>query len=170
VDAPQLSITEWVVLALLDEGPAHGFALARELQATGDVGRVLTVRRPLVYRALDRLVAAGLAAPQRTEPGDAGPNRVVHEITEAGRWAARGWLEEPVAHVRDLRLEFLAKVILLRRSHRSPAALVDAQRRALAAQLTALADPADVVDEVELWRLHNARAAAAFLTELGSRR
>ncbi len=47
VDA-ELSLTEWVVLALLGERPAHGFALARELAAGGDLGRILTVHRPLV--------------------------------------------------------------------------------------------------------------------------
>ena len=72
---PELSLTEWVVLAVLVEAPIHGFAIAKELRPDTDLGRILTVHRPLVYRALDRLVAAGLAEPHHTEPGAAGPTR-----------------------------------------------------------------------------------------------
>ena len=53
--------------------------------AKGPVGRVLTVRRPLIYRALDRLVALGLATPVHSEPGDGGPQRLVHKATPAGK-------------------------------------------------------------------------------------
>ncbi|MGH8947639.1 MAG: PadR family transcriptional regulator, partial [Acidimicrobiia bacterium] len=69
------STTEYVVLGLLTEGPTHGFAISKVLQPGTNLGRVITVRRPLVYRALDRLVDAGLAEPAHTEPGAAGPNR-----------------------------------------------------------------------------------------------
>ena len=47
-----LSLTEWIVLALVAEGPSHGFAIAKELRADSDLGRVMTVQRALVYRAL----------------------------------------------------------------------------------------------------------------------
>ena len=86
----ELSLTEWVVLALLVEGPAHGFALAKHLQPDADLGRVVSVHRPLVYRALDRLVAAGLAESHHTEPGRAGPRRAVHGATTEGRDALDG--------------------------------------------------------------------------------
>lgn len=166
--AQALSLNEWVVLALLAEQPAHGFALARQLRAHGDIGRILTVHRPLVYRALDRLVDAQLAEPQHTEPGDAGPNRTVHRITDAGRRALDQWLREPVQHVRDLRIEFLVKMRLTERARRDPAPLVVAQYDALADtldNLTHLDPDADIVDE---WRRYNAQAATRFLTQLAS--
>lgn len=163
------SLTEWVVLGLLAEGPTHGFALARQLTPGSEVGRVLTVRRPLAYRALDRLVADGLAAPQRTEPGDAGPQRTIHRITPAGRRRLDAWLDKPVDHVRDLRIEFLLKLVLLRRTGRSPAALIGRQRSRLAETLRALEAGADE-DEVALWRHHSALAVASFLDALEGRR
>lgn len=166
MEDPDLSLNEWVVLALLAEGPAHGFALARELEAGSDLGRILTVRRPLVYRALDRVVTAGLAEPHHTEPGTAGPNRTVHVVTTTGRRAVRRWLDRPVDHVRDLRIEFLAKLRLRARSGRDPAELVVAQRRALADTLEGLLALEDGADEVDLWRHHNAAAVAAFLDDL----
>ena len=83
--AAELSLTEWVVLALVGESPTHGFAIARELRPESDLGRILTVHRPLVYRALDRLSDAGLVAEAATEPGDAGPTRTIMKITHHGQ-------------------------------------------------------------------------------------
>jgi DNA-binding PadR family transcriptional regulator len=165
-DTPHLSVTEYVVLGLLAEGRRHGFALAKELDTGSDVGRVLTVRRPLVYRALDRLTEAGYTEPVITERGK-GPRRVIHRITDAGRARLEEWLNEPVEHVRDLRIELIVKLTLLSRSGHSPFELVRKQRAALAPTLTALDDAdSDEADHVELWRRHNATAAAAFLEEL----
>lgn len=163
---PRLSVTEYAVLGLLGEGPSHGFAIARELSVDGDVGRVLTVRRPLVYRALDRLVEAGCAEPVTTEKGE-GPNRVIHRITSGGRQRLRGWLAEPVEHVRDLRIAFLLKLALLRRAGKSPLGLIQEQRALLDPTLTALDEVNGGPDDhVRLWRQHNAAAAMAYLDEL----
>lgn len=161
----ELSVTEYAVLGILAEATSHGFAVAKELAANAEVGRILTVRRPLVYRALDRLVDQGLAEPVTTEKSDSGPNRTIHRVTRSGRARLRRWLGEPVAHVRDMRIEFLLKLAILRRSGTSPADLVRAQKDSLQPTLEALDDP-QTDDHVEIWRRHNARAAGAFLDEL----
>ena len=168
-DQPRLSRTELAVLGLLAERPAHGFAIFKELKPATEVGRVFTVRRPLVYRALDRLVGAGLAESAHTEPGDAGPQRVIHTITPSGRKRLAAWLDEPVEHVRDIRIEFLLKLALLERSGLSPLALVRRQRTALQATLDALDDPDRHPDNVELWRHHNAAATTSYLEHLEAR-
>ncbi len=162
------SLNRWVVLALLVEEPAHGFALARALDADGDLGRILTVRRPAVYRAIDQLVDDGLIEPIQTEPGDAGPDRTVYRPTAVGRSDLDGWLASPVAHVRELRVGFLLKLRLLERRGRSSRRLITAQRRALDETIERLIDrptgpDADVVDR---WRSHNAAAVARFFDEL----
>lgn len=162
------SITEYAVLGVLASGPSHGFAISKQLGPEAQLGRILTVRRPLVYRALDRMVEAGNAEPVTTEKGDAGPNRIVLKITVAGADLLETWLSEPVEHVRDLRIEFLLKLTLLERLGRSPAGLIERQRKALDATLVAL-DDLHPGDHVELWRRHNAVAAAAFLDDLGAR-
>lgn len=163
------SLGEWAVLGLLAGGPAHPFALARDMGGGGPLGRVLTVRRPLVYRAVERLVAAGLVARDRKEPGEAGPERTVYRITAAGRAALDGWLAAPVPHVRDLRLGFLLKVALLRRSGRPIGPLVVAQREALEGTFSSLAALPEDPDAPDLWRYHSAAAAAAFLEDLERR-
>lgn len=169
MEPPQLSVTEYAVLALLAEEPSHGFAMSKELEAASKVGRVFTVRRSLVYRALDRMVDMGYAEPVTTEK-DQGPKRVIHRITRAGRRRLRSWLTEPVEHVRDLRIEFLLKLAFLQRSGESPLGLIREQRAALESTLTALDDPGErATDHVELWRRHNAAAAAAYLADLEDR-
>jgi PadR family transcriptional regulator AphA len=162
---PSLSLTEYAVLGLLGEGPTHGFAMSKELATAGEIGRIITVRRPLVYRALDRLVANGLAEPRHTEPGDAGPKRTIHRITRRGRNRLRDWLAQPVSHVRDMRIDFQLKLILIERSGRSPLELVRAQRSVLEPTITALEEPS-AFDHLELWRRQNAVAAAGYLDHL----
>lgn len=161
------SLTEWVVLAILAEAPTHGFAVARQLEAGSDLGRVLTVHRPAVYRAIDRLVTAELAEASGIEPGSAGPHRTVHRPTRRGHGALRRWLRTPVTHVRDLRIEFLVKARLHQRRGLDPAPLMTAQRNVLDTTLAGLlhAGSDDVVDR---WRHHSAQAARAFLDELSS--
>lgn len=160
-----LSVTEYAVLGLLAEGPNHGFVLSKQLESDSDVGRILTVRRPLVYRALDRLVNNDLAEPVHTEKGDAGPNRVVHRVTAAGRRELSRWLSRPVDHVRDMRIELLLKIALLIRSQTSPVSLIADQRRNIQPTLRAL-EAAASNDHVEIWRQHSARAATTYLEEL----
>ena len=72
-DAIELSLGEWAVLGLLVTSPAHGFALAKELRADGRWGRIWTVPRPLVYRALPTLEASGLISMDRAEASRLGP-------------------------------------------------------------------------------------------------
>lgn len=163
----ELSLTEHAVLAILGEAPSHGFAIAKELDPESEPGAVFTVPRTLVYRALDRLVASGYAEKISTEKGG-GPRRVVHGATDRGRLELRRWLSQPVAHVRDLRIEFLLKVTFLRRSRLSPLRLIAVQRDTLAATFDALSDPpVDPLDHVEQWRRSNATAAARYLETLG---
>lgn len=165
---PGLSLNEWVVLALLRERPSHGFAVARELRADADLGRMLTVHRPLVYRALDRLVAEGLVEAHQTEPGAAGPTRTLHRPTRRGRAALDRWYQQPVAHIRDLRIEFLVKLRLTQRAGRDVRPLVDAQRQVLADTFDHLTRPGPDADVVDLWRHHNATAARNFLDEVAA--
>jgi DNA-binding PadR family transcriptional regulator len=169
VPAPRPSLTEWAVLAALTERPAHPFAVARLLGEDGELGRVLTVRRPLVYRAFQRLEAAGLCRADHTEPGSGGPERTVYRVTPAGRRLLADWLAQPVVHVRGLRLEFLLKVRLTVRAGRSPLPLVEAQQAVLTPAFAALTGDQRDGDEVGLWRHHNAAAARAFLDDLATR-
>ena len=160
---PTLSLNEWAVLGLLAERPRHGYDIAAELQPDAELGQVWRLDRPLVYRAVERLVALGLAEAQGTEPGAGGPPRTVHAATDEGRERLDGWLREPVEHVRDMRSGFLLKLVVARRLGVDAGPLVRAQRERLDAQLPALGAPPPPDHVVALWRHHAARAARDFL-------
>ena len=127
---PEMSLPEWLVLAILSQQPAHGFAVAQRTASSGDLGRVWQIPKAVVYRAIGRLIEAGLLVPEGTEPG-LGPQRTVYAATEDGRAAAERWLHEPVEHVREIRSELLLKLALLDRAREDPAGLLRAQRAVL---------------------------------------
>src|SRR3954468_19668769 len=91
----QLTTGEWAVLGLVAEGATHGFAVARALEPGGEVGRVWSMRRPLVYRTLEVLAKRELTRTAGTEASTAGPQRTLVDVTGEGRRRVEEWLEEP---------------------------------------------------------------------------
>ena len=163
---PTLSLNEWAVLGVLVDRPRHGYDIAAELQPGTPIGDAWRLTRQLVYRALERLDALGLAEPRRTEPGDAGPPRTVYGATRRGRAMLRAWLDTPVTHLRDVRSALLLKLVLLERLGLERGPLVRAQRTAFEPQIDRLHDVPTTEEVITLWRHHSAAAAAAFLDEL----
>ncbi|MGI5244968.1 PadR family transcriptional regulator [Dactylosporangium sp. CA-139066] len=167
---PSLSLPEWIVLTLVDEAPAHGFAVAALTAEDGDVGRVWHVPRPIVYRAVDRLTAAGLLVVAGTQAGRRGPQRSILSATPEGAAAVAEWLARPVGHVRDLRSEFLVKLALLTRRGAPLDGLVAAQRTVIAPLEPALArrraEATGFPAILAAWRHETARAALNFLNGL----
>jgi DNA-binding PadR family transcriptional regulator len=163
-----LSLNEWAVLACLVERPRHGYDIAAALDPATDVGTVWRVPRQLVYRALDRLDALGLASPRQEEPGEGGPPRQVYAATARGRDRLDRWLAEPVEHLREVRSALLLKLVVGRRLGVDPRPLVEAQRARFDPALDALAVPPPGDDPVALWRHHSAAAVAAFLEDYRS--
>lgn len=166
--APRLGLAEWTVLAVAAERAVHGFAIAALTASDGDLGRVWQIPRPVVYRAIGRLVDSGLIAAEAVEAAG-GPPRTLYAATPFGRDRLQSWLAEPVPHVRDLRSEFLLKLAVLHRRGVDPAPLVAAQRAVLepiVAALGAEPDDADTFDRMlAAWRRVSAEAALAFLDE-----
>jgi len=162
-----LSLTDWVVLGLVAESPAHGFAVARALEADAQLGQVWTVRRSLVYRALDHLEAARLVEPARTERGEQGPHRTVYRATRRGRARLARWLDEPVNHPREFRAELLVKFILLARGNRPLAPLAMRQRARFAVMVDGLAanarDASGADRVVARWRVESVEAISRTL-------
>ena len=158
------------MLGAVAEGPTHGFALARRLGPAGDLGRVWTLPRPVVYQALKKLAERRMVAPGATEPGVRGPNRTIVSVTPAGRRALERWLRSPVPHVRDIRSELLLKLALLERAGADAAPLVGAQRQVLAGRLEHLVaqrDAADGFDRVlAAWRIASVGAVMEVLAAL----
>ena len=168
----ELTAGEWAVLALLAESPTHGFAVARAMAPEGEVGRIWSVRRPLVYRAIETLTELGLVRPAGTVSSPSGPQRTVLEVTPNGKRALTLWLRQPIAHVRDARSLLMLKLLFLTRRGADLEPLLSAQRTRfseLAERLAGAAEEAEGFDRaLLLWRLESTAAAKRFVeTMLG---
>ena len=120
---------EYVALGFLIESSMHGYELRERLSA--GLGTVWRVAASQLYNVLGRLERKGLVT-RRVEPQEGRPSRNVYAVTPKGEQAFWSWVVSPVRHLRDVRVEFLAKVYLLRRlaPERVPA-LVDAEIESL---------------------------------------
>jgi PadR family transcriptional regulator AphA len=161
---------EWAVLGVLAGSPAHGFAVARRLAAGGDLGRVWSMTRPRVYRAIADLAANGLVEPVGEAASERGPARVVYAATANGRERLERWLSEPVEHVRDVRSELLLKLALLDAAGIAPGPLLVAQRARIVPALESLerafADAAGFDAVLLRYRVAMARGVVSFIDEL----
>jgi len=164
------SLTEWAVLGLLCERPAHGWEIARALGADGEVGLVWRTSRALVYRAIAVLRDLGYVEERGSTPSSSGPDRILLAPTARGRQGLRRWLGRAVPHVRDLRSELMVKLLLLHRAGRDATPLLKAQLSVLERDERALArgvaDNSGFGATVAVWRLSSARAARAFVETL----
>jgi DNA-binding PadR family transcriptional regulator len=76
---------ETMALAMLEQGPAHGFDILRRLDLAGNGS--LELKEGSLYPALYRLEAAGLirSAWEAPQAGRRGPRRRVYSLTKKGR-------------------------------------------------------------------------------------
>jgi DNA-binding PadR family transcriptional regulator len=166
-----LSLAEWTVLALISEGPTHGFAISQLTAPGGELGRIWHLPKPVIYRAIGRLEEAGLIVPQGVESGR-GPQRTIYAATPAGRQAATAWLDTPVAHVRDVRSQLLIKLALLDRAGADATGLLRRQKAILHPIASAIATerPQGKGFDATLlaWRRAAAAAALSFLEDITS--
>ena len=128
------------LLALLEEGPAHGYHLKGAFEAR--TGGVWTVNVGQVYTTLDRLHGEGLVDPvdddDPAEANSGGRDRRRWRLTTAGKAALDDWFDEGPADTSPPRDELLVKVLLA--FGRSPAealAVIDRQRAELYRQAQA---------------------------------
>lgn len=152
------SLAEHACLVLVAQGTSHGWAVGTLLAPSGELGRVFTLSRPLTYRAVDGLVQQGLV--RRKEGSGSTRDPAVLTPTAAGRRAALAWLDSPVDHIRDVRVELMLKLLLRQRGDLPLEPLLSAQLEALPFEQLLRSDDDDLV---AVWRREQARAVQAFL-------
>ena len=97
------------VLALLAAKPAHGYELRTSFEeAVGDQWGGMNIGH--LYQVLDRLARDGLITSER-QPQPVKPDRVMHQLTPAGRAELDRWLSEPSVRQRGYRDDFFLKVM-----------------------------------------------------------
>lgn len=111
---------DYPVLGMLYSGPSHGYDLCRDLRER--LGEIWGLRTSHIYALLSGLEKDGLVRHDRVDQ-ETRPAKKVFSITDEGRRVFLEWLRSPVQNVRDLRLEFLAKLHFARFD--SPAAVTE---------------------------------------------
>src|SRR5829696_10215963 len=97
------------VLALLADRPSHGYELKAAFQsAVGPQWGPLNIGH--LYQVLDRLSRDRLVSSQRVAQ-QVRPDRVVYEITGAGRAELRRWLDAPSPRTGGFRDDFFLKLM-----------------------------------------------------------
>jgi len=171
---PQTSAPLSIELALLGyvrSHAMHGYEIYQKLLNPGGLGDVWRIKQPLLYAYLKRLEAEGLLRATVELQPDRPPRRLL-AVTPAGEEAFQQWLVRPVAHGRELRLEFLAKLYFARCEDDAVAlSLLDAQLQQIDEWIERLCThrrtlPAEAVYErlVTDYRWGQVRAALDWLT------
>ena len=121
--------TEYVLLGTLFSGHKHGYEVMQFLESTLEsTWRVSTSQ---LYVLLKRLEREGLVH-SSLETQETRPSRRVFSLTRPGKTAFLEWVRSPTERVRDLRIEFPAKLFFFHRlSLKGGDELVSAQVKAL---------------------------------------
>lgn len=120
---------EYAALGFLVEKPMHGYELrARIEEGLGPLWRIASSQ---LYQVIRRLEKQGLVR-RTSRATSAGPSRAVVHATEQGAAEFWAWAEAPVSSMRDVRVEFAAKLYFARRLRpRTVSVLIDRQISAL---------------------------------------
>jgi PadR family transcriptional regulator AphA len=100
---------EHALLGFLRQQPMHAYEIHQTLMRNEALGLVWHLKQSLVYVMLERLETEGFVTAS-LEPQGSRPPRKILQLTPDGQTAFAQWLATPVAHGRDFRLEFLAKL------------------------------------------------------------
>jgi DNA-binding PadR family transcriptional regulator len=120
---------EFAVLGFLIEESMHGYALRSRI--TEGLGPLWQVASSQMYQVLRRLEDRGLVRPA-DEAASGGPARRVYYVTADGMLCFREWARAPVDAMRNVRVEFAAKLYFLRRLEPGGVSvLIDRQLRLL---------------------------------------
>jgi len=97
------------VLGLLSLKPCHGYELASQFTADADLGLVCHAHISVLYASLRALEGLGYLYAETEAPSSYPPRKTYH-LTPFGQTELRGWLDEPVHRIRQIRLDFLLKL------------------------------------------------------------
>lgn len=127
---------EYVILGLLMTKDRHGYEIHSYFSS--GLGRVWFAGMSQIYALLNRLEMTGNVSCE-VEIQDNRPAKKVYSITPEGREVFLNWVQRPVQRIRDLRLEFLAKLFFMRELNPSGIGeLIDTQIKVCQEQLESI--------------------------------
>lgn len=117
---------EFALLGFLRQRPSYGYDIYQQLADPAGLADVWRIKQSKLYALLAKLEEKGYITAE-LEPQDGRPPRKILHLTTAGDQIFAEWVQTPVAHGRQLRLEFLTKLYFARRENVAPV-LVARQR------------------------------------------
>jgi PadR family transcriptional regulator, regulatory protein AphA len=100
---------EHALLGLLARRPMHAYEMYQMLKEAHALGLIWRLKQSQLYALLARLEDAGYVEAIMELQGARPPRKILH-LTPDGHDAFGRWLQTPVAHGREFRQEFLAKL------------------------------------------------------------
>ena len=119
--------TNEVVLALLRNGPAHGYDVKRDHDAWFPDARPLAFGQ--VYATLGRLERGGFVQILETRT-EGGPERTVYALTDSGYRQLSEWLAQPAGSASSSADEIVRKTVAALRTGHDPGEFLARQRAA----------------------------------------
>jgi len=112
---PRERPAEYAILGLLatEESGSHGYDLARSFSDGESLAEILRLEPGMLYHHLKRLERAGSVSQSTIQAGSR-PPRQIYRLTESGSERLIAWLQSPVEHTREIRLDFLVKLYFAR--------------------------------------------------------
>jgi PadR family transcriptional regulator AphA len=102
---------ENALLGILMTGPKHGYELHGYMSARMNEFWQLSMSQ--IYALLKRLENEGMVESKR-EWQESRPAKKIFSLTQTGKRRFLSWVQSPVQHVRDFRIEFMAKLFFIR--------------------------------------------------------
>ncbi len=122
--------SEYALLGALMPGEKHGYEILKFLEES--LVDFWSISSSQLYLVLKKLESRGLVA-SAVQAQESRPSKRMFSLTVEGRQEFLQWVQSPVVHVRDLRIEFLAKLFFYEYlALPEGAALIRAQRNVLA--------------------------------------
>ncbi|MCG8350939.1 MAG: PadR family transcriptional regulator [Chloroflexales bacterium] len=129
---------EHALLGFVRQQPMYGYEIHQRLLASAELGLVWNLKQSLLYALLARLEDEGYLT-STLEPQGARPPRKILHLTKAGAAAFVAWVNSPVEHARDFRVEFLAKLYFAHSESRQVAQeLIERQQQVSGQRLVGL--------------------------------
>jgi len=119
---------EYILLGLIQEQPAHGYALYEQIRSTPELSLIWQVKRSKLYYLLEKLESERLLTVSVSSQGPY-PDRKIYQLTSSGKKVLEDWMNSPVLSSRYVRLAFLSKLYFLIRNNKKGAVdLINKQR------------------------------------------
>jgi len=112
---------EYPVMGMLLGGPLHGYDICRRLGE--GIGSIWKLGKSQIYALLAKLEREGLVIHERVGQDNL-PAKNIFSLTPEGIQVVKEWLEQPVNHFRDMRLEFVTKLWFIRQAFPEPERLL----------------------------------------------